>query len=204
MPRKKEEPTPSPDTSLDEKLQRLAECGIHVLRREALNRAIRANHPRKDINSTSYNDLLLYLPGESWIRGEQGEPISEGIFSIDTECVEDPGVYAKTAIALARLTHGDLVLDNVRDHLDFDVAAWLEFECAGVQYHWDWEMNGDWLDTSLFHRFAELLEQSGSSRRYCAEDLEGQQVTLICPTKEEFRRFSELTPNKFVRIGSPW
>ncbi len=124
--------------------------------------------------------------------------VSTGVWHVDTECIYDASDYVKVVNRLALLTRRDLVLDNVEAYFEED--AWVRFEIDGVRFDWALEVDDDWIDTSIFERFAELLAQCPSERRFLVSESSAQDFVLICPTDEEFGLLGSMTPVRFGPI----
>lgn len=182
---------------LEEQLASLRECGIEPVSRLALQ-FIADECDREDLESKPYEHLLAGLGGE--YEDSQGiwRPASTGVWHVDTECIYDASDYVKVVERLALLTRRELVLDNTEAH--FETDGWVRFEIDGVKHDWALEVDDDWIDTSIFERFAELLAQNRSERRYLVSESSGQDFLLICPTDEEFDRLASLTPIRFGAI----
>jgi len=185
---------------VEEQLRALAECGLELRDDDACRRTVEEWQP-EDLESPPY-DLILTFLGDPY-DGDDGRehPISPGIWHLDTECICGPEDYVEAMQRFVTLTRGDLSLDDITAH--FDDEAWVEFTLAGEKHHWDFEVSDDWIDTSIIDRFEDLLAKSGSNRRYCVQP-GGQDMLLICPTREQFDRLTQLTAAKFKQLGPAW
>jgi hypothetical protein len=50
------------------------------------------------------------------------------------------------------------------------------------------KVEDDWVDADIFGRFINLLEKSGSNKRYTYFDLGGQDLMIGCCTPEQLER----------------
>ncbi|MEK4733053.1 hypothetical protein [Paenibacillus sp. FSL L8-0641] len=95
----------------EDQLNKLSELGIFMsadLKKELLLEEFSRNEYEED----PYNLLLLTLGGEVEVNGEFIN-VSEEIWYLDTECIEDHGDYARIIIRLENMTK--LNLNNITD-----------------------------------------------------------------------------------------
>jgi hypothetical protein len=146
--------------------------------------------PRPQI---SHDDLLLSLGGTmdspvDWVNllcvlggeVERGnfERISDDLWHVDAECIEDHGDYIRLVERFAILTKGLLPLKNIRDHVDIENGeAWLEFDLDGKTVHWDLEVSDDWMAPELYSNMQELAS-ARSEKKFFIVAL--GQDSLIC------------------------
>jgi hypothetical protein len=165
-----------PSVPLREALQQLAIIGIR----------------RRD--GVSDDDLLLSLDGTmdspvDWIsllcvlggeveRGKFGR-ISDDIWHLDAECIEDNGDYVRVLERFVILAKGQLPLTALRDHVDIENGeAWVEFTLDGQTVHWDLEVSDDWLAPELYTRLQELVEERADGKKFFIVAL--GQDSLVC------------------------
>ena len=146
--------------------------------------------PRPQI---SHDDLLLFLGGTmdspaDWtlllcVLGsevERGdfERISDDIWHVDAECIEDNGDYVRLVERFVILAKGMLPLENIRDRVAIDEGeAWVEFELKGKTIHWDLEVSDDWMAPELYSNLQQLVS-SQSEKKFFIIAL--GQDSLIC------------------------
>jgi hypothetical protein len=121
--------------------------------------------------------LLLCVLGGEVERGGF-ERISDDIWHIDMECIEDNGDYIRLVERFAILAKGLMPLKNIRDRVDIEAGeAWVEFELDGKIIHWDLEVDNDWASPELYSNMQELVE-TRSDKKFFITAL--GQDSLIC------------------------
>ena len=126
------------------------------------------------------------------------QPISNDLWHFDTECIYGDGDYMRIAERLACLSKGALAISNVRDHVNLEESvAWLEFEFQGKRVYWDFEVQNDWVDVTVFSRFVELFRSIPSDARFTYGDLGGQDFLIGFSTNEQTQALRALTGVKF-------
>lgn len=121
--------------------------------------------------------LLCVLGGEVE-RGEFSR-ISDDIWHLDAECIEDNGDYVRVLERFVILAKGQLPLTELRDHVDIEnEEAWVEFKLEGQTVHWDLEVSDDWLASSLYTRLQELVVPRAAGKKFFIVAL--GQDSLVC------------------------
>ena len=173
---------------LAEQLRALAECGIRLsaaIGAEGFSSRFSPQGSEKD----SYRLLLCALGEEIETVSESDEYLgyfSDNIWHFDTECIEGDGSYVAIAERMSTLAQGDLPLQKVDDHVDFEEGvAWLSFALDGQPHKWTLKIDDDWVDPALFDRFAELLASRKSGKRFTYINLGGQDCLIGCATPEQ-------------------
>jgi hypothetical protein len=180
--------------TLEEQLTALARCGIR-LRGGASSTTLLRRYARDQYESAPYT-LALTVMGDE--RDEKPfDSFSDGIWHLDSECVEGPGSYIEVARRMSELARGDLPLENIADHVDDDIA-WLAFSLRGHDYRWQAHLDDDWVDGEILSRFVDLLAAQKSTRRYIYSNLQGQDSLLGCATPEELAGLNLLGGPRFV------
>ena len=180
---------------MDAQLARLAEIGVHL--NEGVERAdLFAFHTQEELVKDPFHGLAMTMSME--LEREPGIPISDQLWMCDFECVEGEGDYKAVLVRLERMTASTLQLSNITDFVDpyEEGVAWVSFDHAGQTVKWDMHVEEDWLDSSVFSRFDQLLETSGSDvRLFMASDQEeyGQAAFLAALTTQQVGEFSKLT-----------
>lgn len=198
-------PAPVP---LEEQLAVLASCGIRLRPGVTTDSLLRAL-PREYYESNPYHELLGEMGDQDEELGIGWRPQdaslgwrSDDVLFVDTECIENHGDYARIAERMRALSGGALPLENIRDYVDVEAGdAWLEFDLDGERQHWDLEVDGDWIDTTLFSRFVALMNARGAGRRYTYISGGGQTFLVGCSTEEELRCLRERTGLGFAWLG---
>nr|WP_302058563.1 hypothetical protein [Paenibacillus sp. MZ03-122A] len=147
----------------EDQLNKLSELGIFMsaeLKKELLLEEFSRNEYEED----PYNLLLLTLGGEVEVNGEFIN-VSEEIWYLDTECIEDHGDYARIIIRLENMTK--LNLNNITDYVDIqNGTAWVSFEYMNELIRWEMKVDDDWLDMEIFKKFNELIKTEQSMKLY--------------------------------------
>ena len=171
-------------TTLEAKLEELKACGLQLAPPFTIDELLKS-WDRSEYEKEGF-DLVLFGLGMT----EEQEPWryhSVNLWHFDTECIEDNGDYKNIAERFAEMTQGSLRLEDVKDHVDIEAGeAWLSFRFKGKQIKLDWKVRDDWVDETIFHKFAELLKEADPSKMYIYYDLEGQDCIVGCVTKKDF------------------
>jgi hypothetical protein len=86
----------------------------------------------------------------------------------------------------------------VLDHVCIEEkAAWLELDFQGKRTHWDFHVQDDWVDASVFTRLVELFRAVPSEARFSYGDLGGQDCLIGFATKDQKHALTALTGLKF-------
>jgi hypothetical protein len=119
---------------------------------------------------------------------------ARNLWHFDTECIEDHGAYAAIAERFAELAEGDLPLTDVEDSVDLEEGqASLSFTLDGQRIEWECAVDDDWVDATVLSRFAALLAQRKTGRRFTYLDLEGQDFIVGCLTDSQRASLSAAT-----------
>jgi hypothetical protein len=109
---------------------------------------------------------LLCTLGSEVERGEF-QRISDDIWHIDAECIEDTGDYVRVLERFIILTKGLIPLTSLCDHVDIENGeAWVEFILDGKPVHWDLEVDNDWLDPNLYTKMQNLAIARGGGKKF--------------------------------------
>lgn len=175
-----------PQTTLEQKLEVLASCGLRLAEPFTCDDLLKSRN-RTDYERPSYDLILIGLG-----MMEEQEPHRShcvNLWHFDTECIEDPGAYKRIAERMAEMAEGSLSIENIQDHVDVENReAWLSFSFRGKDIKIQCEVGDDWADPTVFSRFVELLAQSDPSKIYVCYDLGGQDCLIGCVTKEQLKR----------------
>ncbi len=184
-----------PRTPLEEQLRILANCGVK-LRGEFTADHLLESFPRKEYEKDPFNLALLTMGGE--LEREPFEPLSDDVWYLDTECIEDHGHYVAVAERMRALAGGDLPLETIEDYVDVDQGvAWLQFILDGATVRWDARVANDWIDPAVLSRFAGLLAGRNTKRRFTYLDLRGQDCLIGCATPEQLEALNKQTGLNF-------
>ncbi|MDR6777012.1 hypothetical protein J2W98_001259 [Paenibacillus peoriae] len=179
-------------TIFENQLNKLSELGIFMsadLKKELLLEEFSRNEYEED----PYNLLLLTLGGEVEVNGEFIN-VSEEIWYLDTECIEDHGEYARIIIRLENMTK--LNLNNITDYVDIqNGTAWVSFEYMNELIRWEMKVDDDWLDMEIFKKFNELIKTEQSMKLYIS--ILDQGCLMGYFNKEQVIEINKLTKYKF-------
>jgi hypothetical protein len=187
---------PRPRISLEEQLELLAECGIH-LRPEFSVETLLESFSREKYEERPYIGAIIRLGGE--LEHEPFTPLSNNLFHLETECISENGDYGRFAERMRDLAMGELPVQNIRDHIDIENGdAWLAFDLRGEATEWHARVDKHWIDPEILSNFCALLAAQNGTRRYTFLDLKGQDCLIGCATEEELRRLRKLTGMNFT------
>lgn len=195
-----------PQRKLENMLDALAACGIalrpdvplEALYRPKTKRQYKRDRSTFEKNEDGYFQLLLAMAAARYDAqsGRLLGPISDDIYYSDIECIADAGDYTAVVERMCLLTRGDLVLEDIRDHYDYEQrVAWVEWTYNGKREHFDLEVDEevpDYMDTELFSVLSERLVATGSPRHFSSLIL-GQAALKICQPPENVERLQKLT-----------
>jgi len=182
--------------SFEDQLQTLANCGIRLVPDVTPDRVLQA-HDRSAYESEPFVLLLCAMGAE--LEVEPYRFASDDIWHFDTECIEDHNDYVRIAQRLSDLAAGGLPVEEVNDYVEIeDGEAWVSFRIDGQTVRWDAEVDDDWVDATILSRFAELLRNRGTGKRYTYYDLGGQDCLIGCATAEMLERLRVATGLDFV------
>lgn len=142
---------------------------------------------------------LLYITLGQTIERDPWIPLTNRCWHFDTEAIEGDGSYVEIIKNLSRITRGELVFEDIKDHVPFDGEnAWVSFRLNGESYEWDFKIDNDWVDPELFSNIAELTKTIGTKGRYTYFDTGGQDLVVGYETPEDLEKLREKTGLKIV------
>jgi hypothetical protein len=140
---------------------------------------------REPFEESPFILLLCALGDESEL--EPCLPLSNNVWHLDTECIENDGDYVRVAQRMAVLAGDTLELHDVEDHVDIEQGrASLSFTLDGQRIVWVPEINDDWVDARILSNFVELLRRKTTSKRFTYINTGGQDCLIGCATSEQF------------------
>ncbi len=176
----------------EDQLNKLSELGI-FMSADLKKELILEEFSRSEYEEDPYNLLLLTLGGEVEVNGEFIN-VSEEIWYLDTECIEDHGDYARIIIRLENMTK--LNLNNITDYVNIqNSTAWVSFEYMNELIRWEMKVDDDWLDMEIFKKFNELIKTEQSMKLYIS--ILDQGCLMGYFNKEQVIEINELTKYKF-------
>jgi len=171
--------------TLEDKIATLKKCGLTVSA-PFTEKEVFSSVDRQVYDKNGYDMVLVQL-GSS----EEEEPYrnySTNVWHFDTEAIEDHGDYKRIAERMVELSGGSLSLQDIKDYVDVENGkAWLSFTFKGKPTRVNFEVHDDWVDTEIFKKFVELLNESDPSKLYLYYDLGGQDCIISCVKKTEFQ-----------------
>ena len=184
--------------SLEKQLEQLSAIGL------TLNSGIEEDQlttfdDRATLESAPFEGLVEVMGFD--IEEEPFTPLCNRLWMCDYERVEDHGAYAEVLQRLELMTSGVLGIENIRDHVDIEEEkGWIEFDFSGQRVHWDFEVDNDWLDPSIFTRYDDLLKSAHAPVRIYSNHTDYGQVAFLAAfgivQKKNFDKLSrvKLTP----------
>lgn len=171
---------------LEKQLQILSSCGI-ILTENATSEQLLAHWSEEEFQANPFMLLLVAL-------GSNDTSFSRNIWHLDTECIEDHGDYITVAKRIQEITMGALAIDNITDFVDIEEEeAWLEFSLNGERYHWDCNVEDDWLDTDIISNFVELVDSQPGNSKLVYISTGGQDCIILFLTPEQMEKLKNDT-----------
>lgn len=181
---------------LEDQLEALALCGIGLLA-PASEADLLAAAETFEYEDEPFELLLVSLGAEQ--TDPPFAPLSDGVWYVDFDCIEERGDYAAIARRVALLSRGDLQLAAVRDQVDLNAEeVWLEVDINGATQRFDGVANGEWVDPSVFGFLDDLLAGAGSERRLVIRQLDDSDALIGCATPDELDRLNAVTEMGFA------
>jgi hypothetical protein len=191
---KKKDKASAPSVSVSRALELLANAGIRT------RAGISHDDLLKSLGGTmesrvDWTALLCALGDE--VEHGQWESVSDDLWHLDAECIEDDGDYARLMKRFAALAKDALPITDIRDHVEVENhTAWVEFTMHGKTVHWDLEVSDDWMDPGLYSRLQECVSSPATGKKFFIVAL--GQDSLIGFGDESLRRtLSELSGLEF-------
>ncbi|MDQ0496054.1 hypothetical protein [Paenibacillus brasilensis] len=179
-------------TIFEDQLNQLSEVGI-FMRAELKKELLLEEISRSEYEEDPYNLLLLTLGGEVEVNDEFIN-VSDEIWYLDAECIEDHGDYARVIMRLESMTK--LNLNKITDYVDIqNNTAWVSFEYKNELIRWEMKVYDDWLDMEIFKKFNELIKTKQSMKLYIS--ILGQGCLVGYFNKKQVIELNKLTKYKF-------
>jgi hypothetical protein len=173
-----------PDT-LEGKLRVLEKYGLRLAKPFTVD-SLLAVFDRDEYEKPGYGTVLVGLG-----TAEDEEPFrqhSENLWHTDFECIEEEGDYKAVVERMVEMSRGSLVLTEIEDGVDRTRGeALLSFAFKGERISYQLELDGDYVDFSLFEELADLLNRSDPSKVFVYYDLGGYDGVFGCVTEEQYR-----------------
>jgi hypothetical protein len=178
--------------TIEEKLAALAECGFRLKGQFGVSDLVES-WGREALDKPGF-DLALVCLG---MTEEQPPwtPHCDNLWHFDTECIEGSGSYVRIVERMAEMAQGSLPLSDIEDHVDMDGGkGWLRFKCRGESIHIPCTVDSDWVDTSVFGNFVDLLAKCEPSKLFTFYGLDGQDCIIGCTTRQQYERLRQVIP----------
>jgi hypothetical protein len=174
----------------DNQLNALNEIGIKL--KPSLNREHLFEHfSLKEMEQDPYIMLMVTLGSELEIENKF-DFISDDIWHLDTECIEDHGDYQRVVQRLVQLTKGSLKITEIKDYIDIDnEEVWISFSVDGELFKHDLRVEDDWLDLSILSILNSIILKQKLEKKYFYAVL-GQDVLIGFYTEEQVRKLNKL------------
>jgi hypothetical protein len=191
--------------TLEEMLAELASCDVTLRDGIPIERLFLAGTKneleisRSTIENGGFEGLLTAMGQQPYDQDtlEDVDPLSDGVWHFDSECIYDHGDYKRIIDNLCRLTRGDLGFDHVRDYVDVQQRiAWVELNRSSKIDRLDIKIRNDWVDERVFSEAQRRLVEAGSERRFAVQNL-GQDCLIVCQTSDLLKRLNSVSGLRF-------
>lgn len=179
--------------TVQEQLEVFAKHGIH-LNEDVQIEDLAAEHPDglKTFEDDPY-DLLYFELGNDTHK-KPWRPITNQLWTFDSEAIEGNGSYVTILKNIARITNGILNFENVHDLVDFDnEVVWVSFMINGEQHKLDLMLDDDWVDPLIFKWIVEYNNRIGASKALSCWTDGGQSCVFLYVSQEELNALKKET-----------
>ncbi|MBB3111938.1 hypothetical protein FHS18_004006 [Paenibacillus phyllosphaerae] len=183
--------------TLEEQLQALRDIGI------ALNPGVTVDtllqHTGREKYEADPYDWLLLEMGCELERDGVFENISDHVWYIDTEVVEDHGVYVDVFQRLQLMS--GIEIGEIEDYVDImEEVVWVSFTFKGERLKWEIEVDDDWMDLNVLAKLSGLIERE-LGKRLVFTDSHGQSILILCLDDGQLRALNRLVKYPFYSFG---
>lgn len=181
--------------SLETQLEKLASLGIYP-KDEDFMEWISDEWGRDSVEYDPYNLLLFSLGGEREVDNTW-KPLSEEVYSFDTECVEDDDSYQIVLERLVALTKGEVEISDISSMVNHeDGTSSLSFRYKDNNYQWDLDYEDDWFDHAVISKINGLLKETNSTKYFyaCSPD---QTLTVIYAARSIVDELNNIVSSRF-------
>jgi hypothetical protein len=170
----------------EEKLQILADCGFHLAMPFTPNDLL-SSWSRMEFEKPGFDLMLIGLGMSEELK--PWRPHCTNLWHFDTECIEGQGSYERIVNRLVEMSQGSLPLNNIKDDVDDENGkTWLSYSYQGNIVQLDLEFDDDWVDSSIFSHFCQLLEINAPLKSFVYYDLGGQDCIIGCISKDNLAK----------------
>ena len=106
---------------LEEQLIKLEELGLKLNYEAGITKEDLLNVYDLSLYVENPYSFLLTAMGVT-IEQEPWTPLSNSVYSFDTECIEDNGSYVEVLENIIRISNGDLKLSQLKDNIEHGIA----------------------------------------------------------------------------------
>ena len=183
---------------VEEQLTRLAMCGIRFAR-GACTADVFARATREQMEASPYEALLRALGGEG--LGRAAKPLTDQVFYLECDRVQDDGDYVHVLNQLARLAGEALPMTVLRDHVDVEnEEVWVDVELDGLTHRLTATADDGWLDMTIVGEIALWLERRSQYGLYLYAL--GQDCLVICIKRRMLPRLMRASKMSFARLSA--
>lgn len=154
---------------------------------------------REALEKKPYSGIIRALGYE--IGREPFAPKCNSIWTCDFERIAISGDYRDIFIRLGKMTFDWLGLKEIEDEIDIPTSqtALVRFLQDDEPKTWEADVDGNWLDASIFTDYDRMLAFAGSPvRLYSSEVDDGLAVILAALTSSQKRDFDRISGIEFV------
>lgn len=179
--------------SFEDQLETLGELGF-TLNSDINPDSLFEEFTRNEYEKVPYELLLTSLGGEI-CRGDKCFVISDAVWHLDTECIEDHGDYKAIIERLSKMTGH--AIQNIKDFVDIESEkAWTSFEFNQKPVKWDLKIDNDWLDSEIVLHYNQLTGDTSSKR--IVTSVLGQDCLVAYLDDEQLKEINKLVNHKFI------
>lgn len=186
------------DIPIEVRLNQLKEIGINLNTGITIKDLFQVVDQEEIENDPDlYLYLLIALGSEIEVSDDKWLSLSDDIWYIDTECIEDQGIYVQILDRLITMSRGYLRLEHITDNVDIEKEeAYLSFDYKGRSYRWELEVDDDWFDMKVIKELNKLLLEDNSVKRFAVAVIDQSCMITFFDT-EQLSKLRKLTGIKF-------
>lgn len=184
---------------LDDQLDTLLRGGVSLAPGRTRDELI-ASAPEHRYQDAPFRLLLQVLGGE--VEAEPwGRRFSHQVFTLDTECIEGDGSYARVVTQLARVAGVADRVTEVSDTVDIEAGvARLTYSAAGRRVTFEPAVQDNWIDPDALTQILGDIEPLIPAGRGLWQIDEGQCVTYIGLSEGCAAQVNAAAPGLLVRV----
>lgn len=120
-------------------------------------------------------------------------PVSDDILYLDSDCIEDSGIYTEILERLSAMTHGDAAFTDITDTVDMEhYTAHIGFTYNEKSYGFDLEVQGTQIDSSFFSKINAALVENGTEKLFYLHLAEPEMLVIYSEPKQ-VKKLNSLT-----------